>query len=96
MLDFIVGDDGVIVVSLDGQWTCDESDAMVLSENSLMVRTVKTSSGEVRVFYICQLFKLNPYFQLIETFDTHKSLIESLNFKSLLPGMSCHEVIHSF
>ena len=54
VLDFVVGDDGVIVVSLDGQWTCDnEPDAMALSENSLMVRTVKKSSaGEVRVFLI--------------------------------------------
>ena len=48
MLDFVVGDDGVVVVSLDGQWTCDDPDAMVLPENSLMVRTVKKcSSGEV-------------------------------------------------
>ena len=51
MLDFIVGDDGVIVVSLDGQWTCDESDAIALSENSLMIRTVKKSSEGVRISY---------------------------------------------
>jgi tRNA (guanine-N(7)-)-methyltransferase subunit TRM82 len=44
VLDFIIGDDDVIVVSLDGQWTSAEADD---SENSLMVRTVKNSSGEV-------------------------------------------------
>ena len=93
MLDFVVADDGVIVVSLDGQWTCDEPDAMALSENHLMVRTVKTSSGKVRVFLNRQLLKLNPYFQLVETFETHKSLVESLNSKGLLPGMSAHDVI---
>ena len=53
MLDFVVGADGVIVVSLDGQWTCDDPEAMTLSENILMVRTVKSSSGgEVCVFLI--------------------------------------------
>ena len=51
MLDFVIGDDGVIVVSLDGQWTCDESDAIALSENSLMIRTVKKSSEGVRISY---------------------------------------------
>lgn len=69
VLDFIVGDDGVIVVSLDGQWSSGEPDGTALSENSPMVRTVKKSLGE-----------------LIETFDTHKSLIDSLNFKGLLPA----------
>ena len=49
VLDFIVGDDGVVVVSLDGQWTCDEPDAIGLSANSSMVRTVKKSSGGVRI-----------------------------------------------
>lgn len=47
VLDFIIGDDDVIVVSLDGQWTSAEADDAALSENSLMVRTVKNSSGEV-------------------------------------------------
>ena len=98
MLDFVIGDDGVIIVSLDGQWKCDDPDAMVLSENSLMVRAVKKSSGEVRVFVIRQSFKLFPFFfffQLIETFETHKSLIESLNSKGLLPGMFALIVKHS-
>ena len=50
MLDFVVGADGVIVVSLDGQWTCEDPDAMALSEKSLMVRTVQlSSSGEACV-----------------------------------------------
>lgn len=49
VLDFVVGDDGVIVVSLDGQWTCDEPDA---DANSLMVRTVKESSGEVGISFL--------------------------------------------
>ena len=88
VLDFIVGDNGVIVVSLDGQWTCDDPDAIALSENSLMVRTVKNSSGNVGISYPSLLFKIESLFQLIETFETHKSLIESLNFKGLLPGMS--------
>jgi hypothetical protein len=48
VLDFVVGDDGVVVVSLDGQWTCED---IALSESSLMVRTVKKSSGEVRISY---------------------------------------------
>ena len=57
VLDFVVGDDGVVVVSLDGQWSCDDPDAMVLSENSLMVRTVqKCSSGEVCEFLIRHSF----------------------------------------
>jgi tRNA (guanine-N(7)-)-methyltransferase subunit TRM82 len=54
VLDFIVGDDGVVVVSLDGQWICADADATGLSENSLMVRTVKKCSGEVRIS--CLLF----------------------------------------
>lgn len=64
VLDFTVGDDGVIVVSLDGQW--DEPDVI---GNRLMVRTVKECSGEVPIrwlivhgddgliIYICSLSK---------------------------------------
>lgn len=83
----MVGDDGVIVVSLDGQWTSDEPD---VSGNNLMVRTVKFTD-EVLIPY--PLFMLvieinHPYLQLVETFDTHKPLIESLNSNALLPGMS--------
>ena len=67
MLDFIVGDNGVIVVSLDGQWTCDDPDAMALSENSLMVRTVKSSEGKVCLFILSVnhflLFKLNSAYR---------------------------------
>jgi hypothetical protein len=89
VLDFVVGVDGVIVASLDGQWTCDDPDAIVLSENSLMARTVKLSSaGEVCLLLIRIHFLLFKLFQLIETFETYNSLIESLNFKGLLPGMS--------
>ena len=40
------------MVSLDGQWTSADADATALSENSLMVRTVKKCSGEVRIFYL--------------------------------------------
>ena len=92
VLDFIVGDDGVVVVSLDGQWTCDEPGAFGLSDNSLMVRTVKKSSEGVRIYHRSFILVIH-YFQLIETFETRKSLIEALNFKGLLPGMSPHEVI---
>ena len=39
------------MVSLDGQWTSGEPDATALSENSLMVRTIKKSLGEVRISF---------------------------------------------
>ena len=52
ILDFFVEDDGVIVVSLDGRWISDEPDAIALSENSLMVRTVKMCQSGVRILYI--------------------------------------------
>ena len=49
ILDFMVGDNGVIVVSLDGKWISDKPDGIALSGNNLMVRTVKKSSSEVRI-----------------------------------------------
>ena len=73
MLDFIVGDDGVIVVSLDGE---------------PMVRTVKMTLGGVGIS-LCGMNRNLFFLQLIETFDAYKMLIESLNFKGVLRGMSC-------
>ena len=92
MIDFVVGDDGVVVVSLDGQWTSDDPDAMVLSGNSLMVRTMKkTSAGEVGSPHPSYIFCYSNCSQLVETFETHKPLIESLNSRGLLPGMFCSQ-----
>ena len=73
MLDFIVGDDGVIVVSLDGE---------------PMVRTVKMTLGGVGIS-LCAMIQNLLFLQLIETFDAYKMLIESLNFKGVLRGMWC-------
>ncbi|KAF8817442.1 hypothetical protein BYT27DRAFT_7227146 [Phlegmacium glaucopus] len=60
VLDFMVGDGGVVVISLDGQWTSDEPDPIAVAGNSLMVRMVKMSSKGVRISYTrrsSQLFK---------------------------------------
>lgn len=86
VLDFTVGDDGVIVVSLDGQW--DEPDVI---GNRLMVRTVKECSGEVPIRWLIvhgDRWADHLYLQLIETFDTYRLLVETLNFKGLVPGTS--------
>ena len=68
----MVGDDGVIVFNLHGQWTCDDPDAMVLLENSLMVRVVKKSSaGDVCVYFLSvihtaeDLKKMDVYSDLV-------------------------------
>jgi len=54
----MVGEDGVIIVSLDGQWTSDEPDAIAAVGNNLMVKTVKMSSSGVCIRYSPLLSKL--------------------------------------
>lgn len=46
MVDFVVSDDGLIWVSLDGNWS--EEEAKISGPSSTLTRVLKLSSGEVR------------------------------------------------
>lgn len=46
MVDFVVSDDGLIWVSLNGNWS--EEEAKISGPSSPLIRILKLSAGEVR------------------------------------------------